>query len=165
MKISLIVAVSENGVIGRDGGMPWHLPSDLKHFKQVTMGCPIIMGRRTFVSIGRALPGRVNIVVTRNADFTADGAACVSSLDGAFSYAEKGSPDEVFVIGGGEIYRQAMARVSRVHLTRVHMHVEGDTSFPELSGDEWLEVSRSHHMAGEADSADFSFIVYDRIPS
>ena len=162
----LVVAYAEHRVIGADGGMPWHLPSDLRHFKQVTMGKPVIMGRKTFESIGRALPGRDNIVVTRDAEYTAAGACVAGDIDAAIRLARESAcrdgQSEICVIGGGEIYRQTLELAARVYLTEVHLSVEGDTSFPELSVHEWTEVAREDHVAGDKDTADFSFVVLDR---
>lgn len=135
-RIVLVVAVSENGVIGRDGGMPWQLPSDLKRFKALTLGKPVIMGRRTFAAIGRALPGRPNIVITRNRAFGADGATVVSSLQEAVSLARQQAAalgvDEICIIGGGEIYRQSMAIADLLHVTQVSAVLSGDTTFPVI---------------------------------
>jgi dihydrofolate reductase len=165
--ISLIVAVSENGVIGRDGDMPWRLPSDLKRFKQVTVGKPVIMGRKTFQSIGRPLPGRANILVTRSQDYRPDGVVCMPDLEEAIAFAAKIASEsgetEIFVIGGGEIYRQALPRADRVYFTQVHMTVDGDTTFPELDKLEWRETSRCRHEASEHDSVDYSFVVFERV--
>jgi dihydrofolate reductase len=166
MIVSLIVAVSENGVIGRDGGLPWHLSSDLKLFKQATMGKPMIMGRKTFEAIGRVLPGRANIVVTRSKAAMPPGVQRAGSLEEALALADKiaraDGQDELFVIGGGEIYRQVLPRADRVYRTEVHLSVDGDTSFPDLDPRQWREVSRTRHAAGERDSADFSFVVLER---
>lgn len=167
MRIALVVAMAENRVIGADGDLPWRLSSDLKYFKQVTMGKPIVMGRKTFQSIGRPLPGRDNIVITRNAEFAADGVQAVGDVAAALSLAhalakEKGA-DEICIIGGGEIYRQTLPMADRVYLTEVHMEVEGDTLFPEQDPADWREVSREAREAGEKDSADFSLVVLDRV--
>ena len=167
MRIALVVAMAENRVIGADGDLPWRLSSDLKYFKQVTMGKPIVMGRKTFESIGRPLPGRDNIVITRNAEFAADGVRVAGDVAAALGLAhtlakEKGA-DEICVIGGGEIYRQTLPMADRVYLTEVHMTVEGDTVFPELDPADWREVSREAHEAGERDSSGFSLVVLDRM--
>lgn len=164
--ITIVVAVSENGVIGRDNDMPWRLSTDLKRFKALTLGKPVIMGRRTWESIGRPLPGRPNLVVTRDADFKAEGAEIVASLDAAVArgraLASKLGVDEVCVIGGGNIYAQALPAVDRVYLTRVLAHIEGDTYFPDLDEQNWLCVSREDAPAGEKDSHPTRFEVYDR---
>lgn len=133
--ISLIVAVSANNVIGAAGDLPWHLSEDLKRFKAITLGKPMIMGRATFESIGRALPGRRNIVMTRSSAFVAAGCDVVTSMDEALGVA--GGVDEIMVIGGGEIYELFMPNADRIYLTRVHIEVQGDTYFPQLNADEW----------------------------
>lgn len=160
MRISLIVAASSNGVIGADGGLPWHLPDDFRYFKQTTMGKPIIMGRRTWASIGRALPGRLNIVLTRSKSYHADGAIVAGSPDEALAAAA--DAEEVFVIGGGEIYALFLDRASRIHLTRVDARIEGDTRFPGLDPAEWQLTSAEAHPADERHAYAFEFRVYDR---
>jgi dihydrofolate reductase len=160
MRISLIAASSANGVIGADGTLPWHLPDDFRFFRQTTMGRPIIMGRRTFESIGRPLPGRRNIVLTRSRDYRADGAAVAGSADEALAAAA--GADEVFVIGGGEIYALFLDRASRVYLTRVDAQIEGDTRFPELDPDDWQLTSVDAHAPDERHAWGFEFRVYDR---
>lgn len=159
--LSLIVAASENGVIGRAGGMPWHLPADLGHFRRTTMGKPIIMGRRTFESIGRALPGRRNIVVSRRGAFARAGIEAAASLAGALALA--GDAPEVMVTGGAALYRAALPGARRIYLTRVHANVEGDTYFPELAEDEWRELSRERRAPDEKNPCAVSFIVLERI--
>lgn len=143
--ICLVVAAAENGVIGRGGALPWHIPTDLKTFKRLTLGKPVIMGRRTFHSIGRPLPGRDNIVVTRDAQFTASGVTVVVSLDAAFAMAtrlaEARGVAEIMVIGGADIYRQAMPRAGRLYLTRVHAQPDGDASFADPDPAAWRLVS------------------------
>lgn len=160
MRISLIVAASANGVIGTAGGLPWHLPDDFRYFRQTTMGSPVIMGRRTRESIGRALPGRRNIVLTRSRDYSADGAVVAGSVDEALAAA--GDADEVFVIGGGEIYSLFLDRAARVYLTRVDARIEGDTYFPALDPDEWQLTSAEAHAPDERHAWGFEFRVYDR---
>ena len=164
--IALIVAVAENGVIGRDGDMPWYLPTDFRFFKEKTMGCPMIMGRRTFQAIGRPLPGRLNIVVTRDGAFRSDGIETATTLDTALRnadrWAESHGADEVFVIGGGEIYRQTMALADRIYLTKVHMSPEGETTFPEIDSAAWEKTEETFAKAGPKDSADMSFITFNR---
>ena len=141
--IVLIAAVSDNGVIGLDGEMPWHLPADLKRFKTLTMGHPIVMGRRTWESIGRPLPGRMNVVMTRDRSFAAEGAVVAYAV--ADVLAAAGDADTIMVVGGGEIYRMFLADADRVELTRVHVTLDGDTTFPELAGTDWAcEESVSH---------------------
>ncbi len=167
MRVSLVVAVSQNGIIGADGGMPWHLPSDLKHFKQITLGKPVIMGRRTFEAIGRALPGRDNIIITRRKGYRAEDTMVAPDISAALGLGRQSAENlgvtEICVIGGGEIYLQTLDIADRIYLTEVHMQAEGDTSFPVLDPDVWSEVSRHHCAAGERDSSDFSIVVYDRV--
>ncbi|MBL8790938.1 MAG: dihydrofolate reductase [Rhizobiales bacterium] len=161
--VSLVVAVSRNGVIGRDGGLPWHISSDLRRFKAVTMGKPVIMGRKTWESLPKKpLPGRTNIIVTRQAAFEAAGALVAADVDAALALAALEQPEEICVIGGGEIYRQTLPHARRIHLTEVDMDVEGDTRFPSLSPSEWREVSREEVKAGPSDSADFVVRVLER---
>lgn len=167
VKLSLIVAVAENGVIGKDNDLPWKISSDLKYFKEKTMGKPIIMGRKTFQSIGRPLPGRPNIVITRDATFAPDGVITALSLEMALDVAKnlalaKGG-DEVMVIGGAQIYELCLPDADRVYLTRVHGDVEGDAAFPDLNSDDWLEGVSERHSAGEKDSHDYSLIILDRV--
>lgn len=168
MIISLIAAASENNVIGARGNLPWKLPDDWKHFKELTSGHPIIMGRKTFASIGRPLPNRRNIVITHREGWSADGCDVVHSLDEAFRQAlsfelSALSASELFIIGGGEIYRQALPRADRIYLTRVHAMVEGDVTFPALPPSEWREVNREEHPADERHQHPFTFLVYERI--
>lgn len=155
MSISLIVATSANNVIGVDGGLPWRLPEDLARFKAVTMGKPMIMGRATFESIGRALPGRRSIVLTRQADFAAEGCDVVPTIEAAIEAA--GDAEEIMVIGGGEIYRQFLPMADRIYLTRLQAEIDGDTRFPELDLDEWTVVAVEEFPAG--DEREFGFDV------
>jgi dihydrofolate reductase len=140
MVISLIVAVTRNGVIGREGKIPWHLPQDLRRFRDLTHGHPIIMGRKTFQGIGHPLPGRKNIIITRQKEFHADGCLLAGSLDEALLLAS--GADEVFVCGGGEIYRQALPLARRIYVTELDLEVTGDTSFPPLPAGDFREVLR-----------------------
>lgn len=164
--LAIIVAAAENGVIGRDNAMPWHLPEDLRHFKRVTMGKPIVMGRKTFESIGKPLPGRTNIVITRNPAFSADGVEVVSSLQQGLAVAERTAGlhavDEVVVIGGAEIYATALPLADRIYLTEVHASVEGDAVLPAIDWTQWREVSREHHAAQPGHDYAFSFVRYER---
>jgi dihydrofolate reductase len=167
MDIAIYVAIAENGVIGREGGLPWRLSSDLKRFKADTMGKPIIMGRKTWEGIGRPLPGRLNIVVTRDPAFRADGAETVRSLDEAIVLARArgrcmAGADEICVIGGGEIYRQALPLADRLYVTHVLAEVEGDTRFPEIDSDVWQVVRVIDAAAGEKDSHPTRYTVYER---
>ena len=161
MKISIIVAMATNGVIGRNNQLPWHLPADLKHFKQTTMGKPILMGRKTWESIGRPLPGRTNIVITRDSSYSAAGCVVVNSIDAAIAAA--GEQDEVMVIGGAELYRQVLSDTDTIYLTRIHAVVEGDTCFPEIRNTEWHQVERVDYEADEKNSHGYSFIRLDRV--
>lgn len=158
---SLIVALAENRVIGRDGRLPWHLSDDLRRFKQLTMGHTIVMGRKTFESIGRPLPGRTSIVVTRQPDYHPPGVIVAGSLDDALRLAADAA--ELFYVGGGEIYRQVLTLVERIYMTRVDAQVTGDTVFPELAPDEWRLVERAEHAADEKNDFPFSFLVYERV--
>jgi dihydrofolate reductase len=157
-RISLIAAVASNGVIGRDGRMPWHLPEDLKRFKALTMGHAIVMGRKTYDSIGRLLPGRRTVIVTRQHGYRIDGATVVHSLAEAVGAAR--DDDEVFVIGGGEIYAAALPLAHRLHMTELALEVSGDACFPPFDRSRWREVSRDARRAD--DGTAFDFVVYDR---
>jgi len=162
MIVSLIVAVGLKDEIGKAGKMPWHLPADLQHFKRNTLGKPVLMGRKTLEAIGRPLPERRNLVLTRDATFRAPGCETVTSLDAAIAAA--GQAPELMVIGGGEVYRLAWSRADRVYLTRIQADVEGaDTFFPKLEAKQWREVSREDHRADEKNPYDYSFITYERL--
>ena len=169
MRIALIVAVAENGVIGRGGGMPWHIPSDLKTFRRLTLGKPVIMGRKTFASLGKPLPGRDNIVVTRDRGFSADGVEVAADLAAALALAQASATrlqtDEAMVIGGAEIYRLALPKAARIYLTRVHAQPTGDTYFPALSMVEWRLASSQPIRTTEKDEFPCTLLVYDRISS
>jgi dihydrofolate reductase len=160
MIISIIVATDKNGVIGLDGDLPWHLSSDLKHFKEITMGKPLIMGRKTHESIGRPLPGRKNIVLTYSKEFKAEGCEVVHSLDDAFKAA--GDVNEVMIMGGSGIYDQSLTRADRLYLTEVHADVKGDVYFPEFDKGEWVEREREEHFADDRNDFDYSFVVMER---
>ncbi len=156
-----MVAVSRNGVIGRAGGLPWHISSDLKHFKAITMGKPLIMGRKTWESLPkRPLPGRQNIVITRQKNYQAEGAVVVA--DTASALAAAGKVEEICVIGGGEIFTKFLAKADRIYLTEVDLEVEGDTRFPVIDPNQWLETAREIHPQGPNDSACFVFRTLDR---
>ncbi len=157
--ISLIVAVSANGVIGRGGELPWHLSDDLKRFKQLTLGRPIVMGRKTFESIGRALPGRQNIVLTRQSEFAADECDVVSSIDAAI--AASGDAGEIVVIGGSEIYKLFLPLAERIYMTRVHIDVDGEVRFPELDDELWQESERENHDADDLNEYEFTTSVLE----
>ena len=166
MQIVLIVAVAENGVIGSSGTIPWRLKTDLQRFKTLTLGKPIVMGRKTFVSLRRPLPGRTNIVVTRDASFRAAGAVVTTSLADARAVATGDAlrrlATEIAVIGGAEIYAQWMAYADRLEITEVHAKPAGDTYFATIDAAVWEEVARVRNAAGPDDSADFSFVTYRR---
>lgn len=161
MRIHMIVAVAKNGVIGREGAMPWRIPEDLKRFKAITMGHPIVMGRRTWASIGRPLPGRENLVITRQKDFQAEGATVVHSLSDAMEHARARGASDLFVIGGGEIYRQALPLAQVAHVTRVHAEVEGDVTFPDLDPG-WHEIDREGRSQTEPIPLRYDFVTYER---
>lgn len=156
-RLSLIAAVGSNRVIGRDGALPWHLPEDLKRFKALTMGHTIVMGRKTHESIGRLLPGRHTIIVTRQRGYRVDGATVVHSIEEAL---DRAAGDEVFVIGGGEIYAAALPLADRLHLTELALAPEGDARFPAFDHSHWRETSRDARRMD--DGTTFDFVVYDR---
>jgi dihydrofolate reductase len=162
----MIVAQSSNRVIGRDNKLPWYLPGDLKYFKQATMGKPIIMGRKTFESIGKPLPGRLNIVISRDASFTAQGIKVVMSLPEAIELAESQAlidgVDEAMIIGGAQIYALALPEAERLYITQVHADIEGDAYFPEFNRSQWTELGREDFSAQGPNPYDYSFIVYQR---
>lgn len=161
--------MGENRAIGRGGDLPWHLHSDMRYFRKVTMGKPIIMGRLTFKSLGRALDGRVNIVLTRDRDFVAPGAVMAFSLEEGLEQArraaERAGVDEIMVIGGEDIFREVLPQAGRIYLTEVHASPHADTWFPELDMSQWHNVSREAHRAGPHDDHDFSFVVLERARS
>ena len=161
MRVSIIVAASANNVIGVDGGLPWRLPEDLRRFKEITMGKPMIMGRATYESIGRALPGRKSIVLTRQAGFEAEGCEVVATIEQALAAA--GNAAEVMIIGGGEIYRQFLPMCDRVYLTRVQADIGGDTRFPELDMQKWNVTAAEEYPAGDEREYGFTIEVLDRV--
>lgn len=162
MIVSCIVAVSENGIIGKDNTLPWYLSKDLKYFKKKTSGHHIIMGRNCFESIGRPLPKRTNVVITRNPYYTVSNCLIAHSIQEALSIAYDNTEEEAFIIGGAQIYEQSYGLWDRLYLTRVHAHVEGDVSFPEINMDEWNMVSEEKHTKDEKNDHDFSFILYEK---
>lgn len=168
MKLAIYVAIAENGVIGREGGLPWRLSTDLKRFKADTMGKPIVVGRKTWESFPRRpLPGRLNIVVTRDKEFRAEGAEVVGSLANAITLARARArcmvgADEICVVGGGEIYREALPMADRLHVTHVLAEIDGDTHFPEIDPQVWQVVSSLDVPAGEKDSHATRYTVYER---
>jgi dihydrofolate reductase len=160
MTLSLVVAAARNNVIGSEGGLPWHLPDDLGHFKRLTTGKPVIMGRRTFESIGKPLPDRRNIVMTRQADYAAKGCEVVSSVDEALELVR--GTAEVMIIGGGQVYRDFIPHADRIYLTRVQADVEGDTYFPEIDGAGWQLMTSEHHAADDRHAYEFDLLVFER---
>jgi dihydrofolate reductase len=166
LPIGLVVAAADNDVIGRNNALPWNLPADLKHFRRVTMGKPVLMGRRTFESIGRPLPGRSNIVISRDAAFGAAGVRAVTSLEAALALAENiaviDGSDELMVIGGAQIYRLALPLAARLYLTRVNARPEGDARLPPVDWTQWREVSRESHGAADGAPA-YTFLEYTRV--
>ncbi len=162
MIISLIAALSNDGVIGNRGKIPWHLPADLKHFKEITLGHPVIMGRKTYESIGKPLPGRTNIIVTRHKEYAAPECVVASTLEEAFDAARVSGAGEAFVIGGAEIYKEAMPRAEKLYLTNVEGDFEGDAFFPEVSSLEWKEISREKGVVDEKNGYPHTFLVFER---
>ena len=166
MKVSLIVAVSENGVIGKDNDLIWHLPKDMKFFKDTTMGHHVIMGRKNFESIPhkfRPLPNRTNIIITRKSDYKAKGCVVVNSVEEALRVAKSNGDNESFIIGGGQIYKLVLEEdlVDRIYLTRIHHSFDGDTFFPELNSD-WIEVNREDCFKDDNHKYDYSFRVLEK---
>lgn len=165
-EIVFVVAVADNGVIGQGNAMPWRLPSDLKRFKRLTLGRPVIMGRRTFLSIGRPLPGRTNVVVTRDRAFAAPGVVAAPSLEAAFAAAKgdalRRAVPEIMVIGGADIFAQALDRADRLEVTEVHAAPEGDAHLAPFDPAAWEEVARTRQPAADGDSADVSYVTYRR---
>lgn len=167
MRKALIVAMAQNRVIGRNNALPWYLPGDLRYFKQATMGKPILMGRKTFESIGRPLPGRLNVVITRDPEWEAPtGVVAEQSLEAAYRRAEAQAEleggDEIMIIGGGQIYADALPDIDRMYVTQVHADVDGDAWFPEVDWAQWEELGREDFSASENNPYDYSFVVYQR---
>jgi dihydrofolate reductase len=158
--LSIVVAAAENGAIGKDNRLLWRLPDDLKYFKAVTMGKPIVMGRKTYESIGKPLPGRLNIVISRQSGLEISGCAVVGSLAAAQSAAS--DAPEIMIVGGADIYRQALPFTQRIYLTRVHARMDADVFFPELAAGEWRETHREPHAADERHAYAFTFITLER---
>jgi dihydrofolate reductase len=159
----MIVAVSDNGIIGRDGGLPWKVSGDLKYFKTVTWDKPIVMGRKTYESIGRPLPGRPNLVVSRNPGFSAAGIEVFASLKSLISVIKHRGAGELMIIGGAALYAEALDFANRIYLTEIHADIVGDVSFPTINFSNWREVSRDRRAAGERDDHDHSFVILERI--
>ncbi|BAP15257.1 MULTISPECIES: dihydrofolate reductase [Alcanivorax] len=166
IRLSMMVAKATNNVIGRNNKLPWYLPNDLKYFKQVTFGKPVIMGRKTWESLKGPLPGRTNIVITRQPAYQAEGAKVVATVDDAITMAENVAfiegQEEAVIMGGAEIYALALAQTQRLYLTEVHAEVDGDTFFPEYDKGEWEEIAREDFPAEGPNPYDYSFVVYER---
>ena len=162
MKLSIIVAVADNSVIGRDNDMPWHLSADLKRFKSLTMGHHLVMGRKTFEAIGRPLPGRTMVVISRGRPQLPDGIASASSLDQAIEIARSAGDTEAFVAGGAQIYDLALPLADRLYLTRIHQSFVGDAYFPDVDEDQWTLVDREDHEADTVTGISYSFLTYER---
>ena len=164
--VTFVVAVADNDVIGQGGGLPWRLKSDMQHFRAATMGKPVVMGRKTYLSIGKPLAGRTNIVVSRDRAFTAPGVLVAPSIEAALTVARgdalRRGAGQIAVIGGADIYAQTMTAADRLVVTRVHLRPGGDTKFPSVDPNVWKEVERAEHRAGPHDEADFTIVVYER---
>ena len=161
MQVSLIVAMDRNRVIGRNDALPWHLPADLKKFKKITMGKPIIMGRKTHETIGRALSGRENVILTHDKNYQAESCVVLNSIEEVFEHCR--DVDEIMVIGGAQIYKHTLTQATCLYLTEVHAAVEGDTFFPEFEYGKWKEVSRQAFKADEKNRYDYSFVVLKKV--
>lgn len=162
MIVSLLLAASENNVIGKNNRLPWHLPDDLKYFKNLTWGLPILMGRKTFDSIGKPLPGRKSIVITRDQDWQHEGVVVVHAIDDAIKMAESFGAKEIFVIGGAQIFNTTLPAANRIYLTRIHQQFDGDVFFPEISESEWELVSSRFLAADEKNVYDHTYQVWER---
>ena len=161
--ISLVVAVSENNMIGKNNQLLWHLPNDLKFFKNTTWGGVVIMGRKTFESVNKPLPGRTNIIITKQPDWNAENVIVASSISDAIQKAKDLNFKEIFIIGGGEIYKESLSLADKIYLTRVHTSIEGDTFFPELQSDEWKLMSNKDFTTDEKHAFDYSFQEWERL--
>lgn len=165
MIISQIVAVAENGVIGRENDLPWHLPDDMEYFKTTTRGHHVLMGRKNFYSIPhkfRPLPGRPNIVVSRNKDLQIDGVTIVNSIEDGINIAREAGEEELFIIGGGEIFRQAMDLCDRLYITQIHGTFDGDVFYPDIDNKSWEETSRVPHPGDDRHKYSFDFVIFER---
>ncbi|MFM5500807.1 type 3 dihydrofolate reductase [Aeromonas veronii] len=162
MKISMIAAMAHDRVIGLDNQMPWHLPADLAHFKRVTLGKPVLMGRKTFESIGRPLPGRRNLVISRNPDYQAEGIEVVGSVEAALALLAGSSVEELMVIGGGHLYAEMLPSADCLYLTRIDLAVEGDTRFPAFDDGQWQRIECDSHSADEKNPCPYSFETWQR---
>lgn len=165
-KISLIAAVAENGIIGRDGALPWRIKSELQYFKDATIGKPVIHGRKSFESLGAPLPDRANIVITRDANYNDEGILVTDSLEKAFAMAQdiaqQTGQDEIMIAGGAEIYRISLPLADKLYLTEIHLSPEGDTKFPAFDRGDWMETKREFHAAQKGESADYTITVLER---
>lgn len=164
MKVSMIVAVAENRAIGKNNQLLWHLPTDLKHFKNRTLGHPMLMGRNTYESIGKPLPGRTSIIITRQKDYHPAGCMVTHSIQEAIEEAKKIEPNEIFVIGGAQIYEHALSLTDKIYYTQVHHSFNGDTFFPALNPTEWHETRREKFPADEKHAYAYDFVEFERIP-
>ncbi|HHQ4902151.1 TPA: type 3 dihydrofolate reductase [Aeromonas veronii] len=162
MKISMIAAMAHDRVIGKDNQMPWHLPADLAHFKRVTLGKPVLMGRKTFESIGRPLPGRRNLVISRNPDYQAEGIEVVGSVEAALALLAGSSVEELMVIGGGHLYAEMLPSADCLYLTQIDLAVEGDTRFPAFDDGQWQRIECESHPADEKNPHPYSFETWQR---
>ena len=163
MKVSIIAAVSKNFVIGYKGKIPWHIPEDLKRFKKITSGHHVIMGRKTFESIGHPLPNRINIILTRNKNYKADGCRVVNSLQEALTKAKISKDKEVFIIGGEQIYNLALPIADKIYLTQVHHNFKGDSFFPKINTDNWKEISRQPHLKDTINPFSYDYMFLRKI--
>ncbi|PJG57708.1 type 3 dihydrofolate reductase [Aeromonas cavernicola] len=162
MKISMIAAMAHNRVIGKDNQMPWHLPADLAHFKRVTLGKPVLMGRKTFESIGRPLPGRRNLVISRNPSYQAEGIEVVGSVEAALALLAGGAVEELMVIGGGHLYSEMLPRANYLYLTQIDLAAEGDTCFPAFDDGQWQRITSEAHPADEKNPHPYCFETWQR---
>jgi len=160
MLISAIFAMSENRVIGKNNQLPWHLPADLKHFKKITLGKPILMGRKTYESIGRPLPGRCNVIITKDIDYQAPGCVVVNSIEQALATTKES--DEIFVMGGALLYQAMLPLIQRLYMTIIHQPFDGDTFFPLLNQDDWQEIERVDYTKDSENPHPYSFFILDR---
>lgn len=160
--LSLLVAADEHNVIGKNNQLPWHLPNDLKYFKNLTWGLPIVMGRKTFESIGKPLPGRKNIVITRNNNYSAEGINVIHSIEEGLTAAKEAGAKEIFVIGGAEIFNSLFTKADRIYLTRIHHHFDGDVFFPEVRNTDWQLVKKHHCAPDEKNAYAHTFQVWEK---
>lgn len=162
MIISQIVAVAENKVIGKDNDLIWRVPADLRYFKETTSGHHILMGRKNYESIGRPLPNRTSVIITRNKDYQAEGCIVVNSIEEALKVAKANGETEAFIIGGGEIYKSSLQQTDKIYYTEIHETFDGDTFYPELDKTTWKETAREKHLKDEKNPYDYSFVVYEK---